>query len=305
MNWTQEECLQVINEYRKRKVLWNPRDPLYYNKITKEDAWTEIAVKCCRSTEELKKKIESLKSTYRREKTRARKRYKTGKGRSEIHQPQWFAYTSLQFLDNKNIPYKTLNNVQNMSDEIPTEHFNSESLDDSNNIGNQFKNEQIELENLQASDAEEALNTEKTEFSTLRTRVLKRNNIDQDQRNAEAFDYIRQVPARSDQLKDECSLFGDYIAAKLRKFDDRSRAIAEHRISNTLFDLEMNCGRCARARNWGSVRNAGDLIEMSDCDYAPVIHRNFPRYTVEMQQNLWMDGAVLATLKMVSIIRGT
>ncbi|XP_046745245.1 uncharacterized protein LOC124410702 [Diprion similis] len=243
MNWTQEICLQVINEYRKRKVLWNLRDPLYYNKMMKEDAWTEIAVKFGRSTEELKKKIESLKSTYRREKTRARKRCRTGKGRSDIHRPQWFAYTSLQFLDNKNIPYKTLNNLQNVRDGIPTEHFDNESLHNSSNTGNQFKSEEIieEAGNFRTSDAEEGSNdTEKPELSTLRTRVLKRNNVDPDQRNTEVLGYLRQVPAGSEQPKDECSLFGDYIAAKLRKFDDRSRAIAEHRISNTLFELEMN-----------------------------------------------------------------
>lgn len=51
---------------------------------------------------------------------------------------------------------------------------------------------------------------------------------------------MRQTTADSLQRKDQCSLFGDYIAHKLRTFDNRLRAIAQNRITNILFELEMN-----------------------------------------------------------------
>jgi len=58
----------------------NPRDPAYYNKL-KKDAWRELCEKFEKSTEELKKKIDSLKGSYRREKTRAKTSMGTGKGK--------------------------------------------------------------------------------------------------------------------------------------------------------------------------------------------------------------------------------
>lgn len=56
MEWDQETCVQLINEYRNKEVLWNPRDPAYYNKLKKEDVWKELCEKFGKSTEEVKKK---------------------------------------------------------------------------------------------------------------------------------------------------------------------------------------------------------------------------------------------------------
>lgn len=39
--------------------------------------------------------------------------------------------------------------------------------------------------------------------------------------------------------KDECEIYGQYIAEKLRKFDQLSRAQAQHKINNALFEIEM------------------------------------------------------------------
>lgn len=39
--------------------------------------------------------------------------------------------------------------------------------------------------------------------------------------------------------KDECAIYGEYIAEKLRKFDELSRAQAQHKINNVLFEIEM------------------------------------------------------------------
>lgn len=83
MEWDQEICMQLINEYKNKEVLWNPRDSAYYNKIKKEDAWRELSEKIGKSSEEVKKKIESLKGSYRREKARVKTSMGTGKGKEK------------------------------------------------------------------------------------------------------------------------------------------------------------------------------------------------------------------------------
>ncbi|XP_011871768.1 PREDICTED: uncharacterized protein LOC105564173 [Vollenhovia emeryi] len=239
MEWDQETCIQLINEYRKKEVLWNPRDPAYYNKLKKEDAWKELREKFGKSIEELKKKIDSLKGSYRREKTRAKTSMGTGKGRHEMYKSKWFAYESLQFLEDKDEPRRTPSNLQTVSDD---EKGDNEAQDETEERGKEKEqeNEQIneELVNPQAIIYHLTNKTQNKEFKFPKKRSVKQKQANEDPRIAEAFGYLRQTALQ--QRKDQCSLFGDYIADKLRSFDNHLRAVAQHRISNLLFELEMH-----------------------------------------------------------------
>lgn len=42
------------------------------------------------------------------------------------------------------------------------------------------------------------------------------------------------------EKKDECAMFAEYIAEKLRKHENRTRMILQHQIHNLLFQAEMN-----------------------------------------------------------------
>lgn len=95
-----------------------------------------------------------------------------------------------------------------------------------------------ELVNPQATTDQLTNETQNKEFKFPKKRSIKQKQADEDPRIAEAFRYLRQTA--SQQRKDQCSLFGDYIADKLRIFDNHLRAIVQHRISNLLFELEMN-----------------------------------------------------------------
>lgn len=81
MEWSQQIVLVLLEEYQKREILWKPRHPLYYNTIKKEDAWQEIAEILNVEVQELKKKIESLKGSFRREKSSRRVKKGTGTGK--------------------------------------------------------------------------------------------------------------------------------------------------------------------------------------------------------------------------------
>nr|CAH7769718.1 unnamed protein product [Callosobruchus chinensis] len=83
--WSQQIVLVLLEEYKKKEILWKPRHPLYYNTIKKEDAWREIAEILNVDVQELKKNMESLKGSFRREKSRVKKGTGTGKGRDQIY----------------------------------------------------------------------------------------------------------------------------------------------------------------------------------------------------------------------------
>nr|CAH7767970.1 unnamed protein product [Callosobruchus chinensis] len=68
MEWNNDNVLELINAYRVRPVLWNSLDPYYKNKNKKEDAWRELADMLTTDTAEIKKKMQTLLASFRREK---------------------------------------------------------------------------------------------------------------------------------------------------------------------------------------------------------------------------------------------
>lgn len=82
MNRDSQLCFQLIEEYRLNEVLWDPKNPLYYSKTMKHDAWCSISKKLNKDVEDIKKKILSLQGSFRRERSKIKNSTGTGKGRN-------------------------------------------------------------------------------------------------------------------------------------------------------------------------------------------------------------------------------
>lgn len=109
MEWSNSVVLELIDLYRDNECLWNPIDNDYKNKIKKMDAWNEISgiLKC--DPGEVKKKMESLLSSFRRERQKHEQSVKTGSGTNEIYTSTWFAFKNMLFLMDKFAPKQTKN----------------------------------------------------------------------------------------------------------------------------------------------------------------------------------------------------
>lgn len=81
MEWGQEKCLELIDLYEQYPILWNPKHGFYYNKIKKHDAWVKISDEMQLPKDEVKKKMESILASFRREKGKGKKSIGTGKGK--------------------------------------------------------------------------------------------------------------------------------------------------------------------------------------------------------------------------------
>lgn len=79
--WNRESSIQLIELYEERPVLWNPNNNNYHMKTLKYDAWKEIADKVKRNLKDVKQKMTSLLSSFRREKLKIKKGMGTGKGK--------------------------------------------------------------------------------------------------------------------------------------------------------------------------------------------------------------------------------
>nr|XP_034192516.1 uncharacterized protein LOC117609875 [Osmia lignaria] len=112
MDFSKAEILTLIEVYRSKSVLWDPKNCDYFNKLKKEDAWEELSAEIEKPKAICKKKIEYLLAGLRREKLKIKRSVGTGKGTQEVYKSQWFAFESMQFLWDKNKSRRTLSTME-------------------------------------------------------------------------------------------------------------------------------------------------------------------------------------------------
>jgi hypothetical protein len=81
MEWTRESVMELIELYKRKDIIWDPKHPMHFNKIRRQEAWEELGEEMNRPVDECKKKMENLLSSLRREKMKMRK--SSGIGKSE------------------------------------------------------------------------------------------------------------------------------------------------------------------------------------------------------------------------------
>lgn len=80
MNWDQQQSLMLIAELQKMEILWNSRDKAFHNTQRKEEAWKQLAEAMNAEVGEVKRKVDSLRGSYRREKSRLKRAMASGGG---------------------------------------------------------------------------------------------------------------------------------------------------------------------------------------------------------------------------------
>ncbi|KAK9687342.1 Alcohol dehydrogenase transcription factor Myb/SANT-like [Popillia japonica] len=78
--WDDEKVLMLIENYKARPIIWDPKNKDYSKKPLKEDAWTEIGIATGTTGDVCKKKMIIILASWRREKAKEKKSRGTGKG---------------------------------------------------------------------------------------------------------------------------------------------------------------------------------------------------------------------------------
>jgi hypothetical protein len=42
MQWTHKSVIEFIEIYKRKEIIWDPKHPMHFNKIKKQDAWQEL-----------------------------------------------------------------------------------------------------------------------------------------------------------------------------------------------------------------------------------------------------------------------
>lgn len=123
----ENQCLEeFISVYESEKCLWKIKSPEYHDRMKKEAAygrlvevWKEVDANCTKAT--VLKKINNLRSSYRKELKKVRESTRSGSSREDVYIPKLWYYNLLQFLDDQETPR---NSRSNLSDDETT--YNNE-----------------------------------------------------------------------------------------------------------------------------------------------------------------------------------
>lgn len=103
MEHTPEFTIKFITAYRNHPVLWRVKDASYANKMLREAAYKRLLVlyKTANPTatiDAVKRRINNLRSTFRKELKKVRKSQETG----EVYKARLWYYDMMAFTDEEN-----------------------------------------------------------------------------------------------------------------------------------------------------------------------------------------------------------
>lgn len=111
MDWTDEECLLLIDLLKARPILWDQTNSQYKMAKKKIDYWSEIAKEMNRNVNEVRRKMDSLQASYRRERRIEGSTNRSGAGTDEVFRSKWYAFKAMQFLKDKFLPRDTRDTI--------------------------------------------------------------------------------------------------------------------------------------------------------------------------------------------------
>ncbi|XP_017486127.1 PREDICTED: uncharacterized protein LOC108374652 isoform X2 [Rhagoletis zephyria] len=96
MEWTNDDALELIEQYRIHTELWNRADPKYKDKLCRFRAWSEIADRFGCSKAEVERKMNVLLTQYRREKHKMLVKLYQG---IQPNPSKWYAFKRFDFME--------------------------------------------------------------------------------------------------------------------------------------------------------------------------------------------------------------
>ncbi|KAL1489915.1 hypothetical protein ABEB36_013841 [Hypothenemus hampei] len=111
-----EFLLEFIQMYRSLPCIWKVKSNEYSNRIIKNKAYEKLLTKLRETDKDatiatVKKKIDSLRGSFRKELKKVKESYKSGAGTEETYKPHLWYYDHLQFLTDQEITRPGIDNV--------------------------------------------------------------------------------------------------------------------------------------------------------------------------------------------------
>lgn len=225
--WSDQETNLLIDLLEEHTCLWDVYSKEYHLRNARERAYEKMKGELNIELADIKTKIMNLRSQLGREIAKSKAK-KSGQARSECYKSSWAYWDRLQFLVPVMQAGKSKDTLPTSRSSTPESVDNEDCLDDSTLI----------------SVDEEDENPSPSSICRKGKYCKKATDLESKARN-ELLSTCVQVlkeplpfPTPEPQAKRQCP-FSLYIAEKLSGFDKCSRMIAEKRISDIIFEMEM------------------------------------------------------------------
>ncbi|XP_024879150.1 uncharacterized protein LOC112459340 [Temnothorax curvispinosus] len=122
-----QECIEEFIEiYRNEPCLWQIKCKDYHDRARREAAYSKLVEKLkevepSANKESVVKKINNIRSNYRKELKKVKASSKTGSGTDDIYEPKLWYFKLLCFLNDQDIPRKSRTNIESDNDETRIE----------------------------------------------------------------------------------------------------------------------------------------------------------------------------------------
>lgn len=256
---------EFIEIYRMHSCLWNKKDPHYHNNRKREAAYNILLKKCEEydvnaTMAMVKRKINSLRSAYKKELNKVKESTKSRIGTSEIYEPSLWYFDLFKFLeDQQDVRGLTLDNTIDDEDEEDFEDGNYPQVNVPHNLLDEEDDIGEESTYLSSSSESIPRENENRENETSQSPRFKRKS---------SFKYIsNKKPLRllTDKLtknkattEGEYATFGSYVAAELRNMPSEMIPFVKKIINDAIFE-----GHMKSLNKTSSIKT--DAIEQGPC----------------------------------------
>lgn len=120
MEWTRTAATAFIDLLKSHPCLWKVKCPTYKNKDIKNSAYEKMkrdlsVLGYTVTQDEIRKKINTLRAQYRKERNQVIRSRRTGSGTEDIYVPKLWCYTLLSFLDEGDVCRDSANTLDEVS----------------------------------------------------------------------------------------------------------------------------------------------------------------------------------------------
>ncbi|CAH1983109.1 unnamed protein product [Acanthoscelides obtectus] len=225
-----------IDIYRQLPSLWNIKSKQYSNRKEKAKAYEKL-ISYCKTVDKnasmdmVKKKINNIRSAFRKEHKKVLKSKRSGSSTEELYEPTLWYYKLLLFTASQEEPRMSVSN----DDESESEGDDANNEEDVTQHDTQFS--PLTEDALQAPSEIYQLSPPQTphQSSTYSRPSTSRSSNSAKRKKYGQEESIQRICAKLDRENDECDSIGENVAHKLRRMDSDQKMYAELLLHRLLF----------------------------------------------------------------------
>ncbi|XP_050706444.1 uncharacterized protein LOC126991925 [Eriocheir sinensis] len=241
---------EFIDIYQTEECLWKVKCKEYHNRDKRNAAYGKLIEKLRETTPDadrdmVVKKINNLRTTYRKELKKVQASKKSGAGAYDVYVPKLWYFENLAFLHDQETPREGLTNIEENESENSCHDVEPVPVSSPSSDVNELEvategNSMLDISyplHVSRSSTPLPTNSTTTNVAPSRPTPKKCRTAMSDEVLMTINEHFKKP--REQKIEDKHDVFGKNVAHKLRGLDNLQRIMAEKIINDALFEAEM------------------------------------------------------------------